>query len=47
MEAYIEEGLTRELAASRVCQDIVLKALSEGPYRGGWMMISMRSRMGD
>ena len=25
MDAYHEEGLTRELAASRVCQDIVLK----------------------
>ena len=28
MDAYHEEGLTRELAASRVCQDIVLKAIS-------------------
>jgi len=25
MDAYSEEGLTRDLAAARVCQDIVLK----------------------
>ena len=31
MDAYHEEGLTRELAAARVCQDIVLKAIAEGP----------------
>ena len=31
MDEYYEEGLTRELAASRVCQDIVLKAIAEGP----------------
>lgn len=29
MDAYHEEGLTRELAASRVCQDIVLKAIAD------------------
>ena len=29
MDSYAEEGLTRALAASRVYQDIVLKALSE------------------
>ena len=33
MDAYSEEGLTRALAASRVCQDIVLKAISEGPLK--------------
>ena len=31
MDKYSQEGLTSALAASRVCQDIVLKALSEGP----------------
>jgi hypothetical protein len=31
MDMYAEEGLTRELAAARVCQDIVLKAISDGP----------------
>ena len=30
MDEYADEGLTRALAASRVCQDIVLKALAEG-----------------
>ena len=30
MNAYSEEGLTRDLAAARVCQDIVLKAIAEG-----------------
>lgn len=25
MDIYYEDGLTRELAAARVCQDIVLK----------------------
>ena len=47
MKCYSEEGLTRELAASRVCQDIVLKALSEGPLsrnvtiKGGVVMRSL------
>ena len=47
MEGYAEEGLTRALAASRVCQDIVLKALSEGPFnrnvtiKGGVVMRSL------
>ena len=47
MDAYYEEGLTRELAASRVCQDIVLKAIAEGPLRrnvtikGGVVMRSL------
>ena len=30
MNVYSEEGLTRDLAAARVCQDIVLKAIAEG-----------------
>ena len=47
MDAYSEEGLTRALAASRVCQDIVLKAISEGPLnrnvtiKGGVVMRSL------
>ncbi len=47
MDSYAEEGLTRALAASRVCQDIVLKALSEGPLshnvtiKGGVVMRSL------
>ena len=47
MDAYYEEGLTRDLAASRVCQDIVLKAISEGPLsrnvtiKGGVVMRSL------
>lgn len=28
---YYEDGLTRELATARVCQDIVLKAIADGP----------------
>ena len=32
IEAYREEDLTEELAAARVCQDIVLKAIAEGAY---------------
>lgn len=31
MDMYYEEGLSRELAAARVCQDIVLKAIEIGP----------------
>ena len=31
MDMYYEDGLTRELAAARVCQDIVLKAIAIGP----------------
>ncbi|MBR5798858.1 MAG: nucleotidyl transferase AbiEii/AbiGii toxin family protein [Lachnospiraceae bacterium] len=31
MDRYYEEGLSRELAAARVCQDIVLKAIAIGP----------------
>lgn len=47
MDEYHEEGLTRELAASRVCQDIVLKAIAEGPLnrnvtiKGGVVMRSL------
>ena len=47
MDSYAEEGLTAALAASRVCQDIVLKALSEGPLsrnvtiKGGVVMRSL------
>ena len=47
MNAYLEEGLTTELASSRVCQDIVLKAISEGPFsrnvtiKGGVVMRSL------
>ncbi len=47
MDMYYEEGLTRELAAARVCQDIVLKAVSIGPLsrnvtiKGGVVMRSL------
>ncbi len=47
MDEYCEEGLARELAASRVCQDIVLKAISIGPLnrnvtiKGGVVMRSI------
>lgn len=47
MEMYYEEGLTRELAAARVCQDIVLKAIAIGPLnrnvtiKGGVVMRSL------
>jgi len=47
MDKYYEEGLTRELASARVCQDIVLKAISEGPLnqnitiKGGVVMRSI------
>lgn len=47
MDTYAEEGLSRALVASRVCQDIVLKALSEGPLsrnvtiKGGVVMRSL------
>ena len=47
MGHYYEEGLTRELASARVCQDIVLKAISEGPLnqnitiKGGVVMRSI------
>ena len=44
---YYEEGLTSELASARVCQDIVLKAISEGTLnknvtiKGGVVMRSL------
>lgn len=47
MDIYYEEGLTRDLAAARVCQDIVLKAIAEGPLsrnvtiKGGVVMRSL------
>lgn len=47
MEKYHEDGLSRDLAAARVCQDIVLKALAEGPLnrnvtiKGGVVMRSL------
>lgn len=47
IEAYREEDLTEELAAARVCQDIVLKAIAEGTFRhnvtikGGVVMRSL------
>lgn len=47
MEMYYEDGLTRELAAARVCQDIVLKAIATGPLnrnvtiKGGVVMRSL------
>ncbi len=47
MDEYAEEGLTRALAASRVCQDIVLRSLAEGPLsrnvtiKGGVVMRSL------
>ena len=47
MDMYAEEGLTRELAAARVCQDVVLKAISIGPLnrnvtiKGGVVMRSI------
>ena len=47
MEIYYENGLTRELSAARVCQDIVLKAIAIGPFsrnvtiKGGVVMRSL------
>lgn len=47
MDFYYEEGLTREFASARVCQDIVMKAISEGPLnrnvtiKGGVVMRSI------
>jgi len=47
MEIYYEDGLSRELAAARVCQDIVLKAIAIGPLsrnitvKGGVVMRSL------
>lgn len=47
MEMYYEDGLTRELAAARVCQDVVLKAIATGSLnrnvtvKGGVVMRSL------
>lgn len=47
MDKYSEDGLTRELSAARVCQDIVLKAIAIGPLnrnvtiKGGVVMRSL------
>ena len=47
MNMYYEEGLSYELAAARVCQDIVLKAIAIGPLsrnvtiKGGVVMRSL------
>lgn len=47
MAMYQEEGLTREFAMARVCQDIVLKAIANGPLnrnvtiKGGVVMQSI------
>ena len=47
MDIYYKEGLSRELAAARVCQDIVLKAIAIGPLsrnvtiKGGVVMRSL------
>lgn len=49
MEIYYEDGLTRELVSARVCQDIVLKAVADGPLnrnvtvKGGVVMRSLTS----
>ncbi len=51
MEMYYEDGLTRELAAARVCQDIVLKAIAIGPLnrnvtvKGGVVMRSLTNNI--
>ena len=47
MDIYQEEGLASDLAAARVCQDIVLTAISKGPLsrnitiKGGVVMRSI------
>lgn len=47
MQQYSEEGLTQELASARACQDIVLKAIADGPLnrnvtiKGGVVMRSI------
>lgn len=47
IDMYMEDGLTRELAAARVCQDVVLKAISIGQLnrnvtiKGGVVMRSI------
>ncbi|MDO4203986.1 MAG: nucleotidyl transferase AbiEii/AbiGii toxin family protein [Selenomonadaceae bacterium] len=47
MGIYAEDGLSANLAAARVCQDVVLKAIADGPLsrnvtiKGGVVMRSM------
>ena len=47
IELYHEDGLTREMAVARVCQDIVLRAIAIGPLsknvtvKGGVVMRSL------
>ena len=47
MDKYSESGLTLELAAARVCQDVVLKSIAIGPLsrnvtiKGGVVMRSI------
>mgnify|MGYP006988429458 CR=1 FL=1 len=51
MDMYYEDGLTRELAAARACQDIVLKAISQSvlsrnvTIKGGVVMRSMTNNI--
>ena len=47
MKIYQQDGLSAELASARVCQDIVLMAISKGPFnrnvtiKGGVVMRSI------
>lgn len=47
MKKYTDDGLTRTLASARVCQDIILKAIADGPLnrnvtiKGGVVMRSI------
>ena len=47
MAVYQEKGLSRPLASARVCQDIILKAIADGPLnrnvtvKGGVVMRSI------
>lgn len=49
MKKYTDDGLTRALASARVCQDIILKAIADGPLnrnvtiKGGVVMRSITS----
>ena len=33
IKKYQDEGLSKELASARICQDVVLKAIADGPLR--------------
>ena len=33
IKKYQDEGLSKELASTRICQDVVLKAIADGPLR--------------